>query len=159
MNSKLKRSGIVAASLVLAAATGQTGAADRRHGGMEAAMTVSLSRDAASSSSRLSPSRASLPEDRLAAYDTRTFADQALDGQIAPGRYAVQLYPIEQGGRVTEVASVLRSAAPAQSGASHAQKEGLSTANKALLPEPGNWAMIFAGLLGVCAIARRRMSV
>jgi MYXO-CTERM domain-containing protein len=26
------------------------------------------------------------------------------------------------------------------------------------LPEPGNWAMVLAGLLGVGAIARRRMS-
>ena len=159
MNSKLKRSGIVAASLVLAAATGQTGAADPRHGGMEAVMTVPYSRDAASSSSALSPSRASRPEDRLAAYDKLAFVDQALDGQVPSSRYAVQLYPIGKGGRATDVASVLRSAAPAQSGASPAQREGLSTASKALLPEPGNWAMIFAGLLGVCAIARRRMSV
>jgi len=162
MNSKLKKSGIVAASLVLAAATGQTGATDPRHGDMETVMTVPYSRDAASASSRPSPSRGSRPEDRLVAYDTLAFADQALEGRVPSIRYAVQLYPIGKDGRATDVASVLRSAAPAQSSASPAQREGLSATSatrETLLPEPGNWGMIFAGLLGVCAIARRRMSV
>lgn len=35
--------------------------------------------------------------------------------------------------------------------------EWIRTAEKSGTPEPGGWAMLMAGVLGVCAVARRRM--
>jgi hypothetical protein len=51
-----------------------------------------------------------------------------------------------------------QSAAPARSVKDLARSEEISAAGMAFLPEPGNWSMVLIGLLGVGAIARRRMS-
>jgi len=159
MNPKFQKLGTVAALLVMAA-TGQAGAADPRHDDAKPLLIVSLSRDSAASSSRLSPSRASRPEDLSPlAYDAFAFPDEALDGQVPSSRYAVQLYPIEKGSHPNGVAGSGRQfAGQAPGGKGVARSEELSATEKTLLPEPGNWSMILAGLLGVGAIARRRMS-
>lgn len=90
-------------------------------------------------------------------------AGEGLDGQPPFIQYAVRLYPIENGGGGrggSEGATRLLPITPsARTGRDVAQIEPLAAAKKVSLPEPGNWAMVLAGLLGVCAIARRRMSV
>jgi|SRR5882672_7348143 len=55
-------------------------------------------------------------------------------------------------------ASDLRVSAPVQEGQHAVRGEELSAAGKPVLPEPGNWSIALVGLLGVGAIARRRMS-
>jgi len=156
MNPKLQKLGTVAALLVMTA-TAQAGAPDPRHADTKP-LLASLSRDAASSS-RLSHSRASRPEDLAPlAYDGFVFPDEAPEGRATSSRYTVQLYPIDKGTRTNGVAGSARLfAGPAPGGKGVARSEELS-ATERTLPEPGNWSMILVGLLGVGAIARRRMS-
>jgi hypothetical protein len=81
------------------------------------------------------------------------------DGQLPLSMYAVRLYPIEQGDRLSEVAASVRPVAdPAIGGKGVARSAEISAKERTLLPEPGKWSMFLAGLLGVGAIARRRMS-
>ena len=96
------------------------------------------------------------------AYDPLALAGEGLDGQLPFSQHAVPPYPIENGGGApTGLRSPTQLAQLAPSGRlgrSPGQLEAASAARKIPLPEPGNWAMVLAGLLGVCAIARRRMS-
>lgn len=154
MNPKLQKLGTVAALLAMTA-TAQAGAPEARHGDAKP-LLVSLSRDA-SPSPRLIPSRANSPEDLAPlAYDA--FPDEAPEGQVPSSPYSAQLYPIDKGNRSNGVAGSARAFAGAAPGGSVARSEELSARGKRLLPEPGNWSMILVALLGVGAIARRRMS-
>jgi len=155
MNPKLQKLGTVAALLVMTA-TAQAGAPDPRHDDTKP-LLVSLSRDAASSS-RLSSSRASRPEDPSPLTYDFVFPDEAPEGQGLSRRYSVQLYPIDKGTRSNGVAGAARPfAVSAPGGRGVARSEELS-ATERTLPEPGSWSMILVALLGVGAIARRRMS-
>jgi hypothetical protein len=55
-------------------------------------------------------------------------------------------------------ASDLHHTASVQDGRHPVRSEEISAAGSPVLPEPGNWSMVLVGLLGVGAIARRRMS-
>jgi len=80
------------------------------------------------------------------AYGAFALAEEGSDEEIPSGTSA-RLYP------------VARTDAPARAAVSaNRESDGSPRAKKASLPEPGSWAMILAGLLGVGAIARRRMS-
>jgi hypothetical protein len=137
MNPKLGKMRAVAALLVMAATTGQPGAAHPLH--------------------KTTQPQQSRPADLAPLYDALAFADEALDVQAPSNRYSARLYPIERSGNAGgAAASVLQSAPPARSDG-FAKRDELSA--EAVLPEPGNWAMVLAGLLGVGAIARRRMPV
>jgi hypothetical protein len=153
MNPKLRKLRLIVASLVMAAATGQSGAADPRHGNTEQLLLASLTRNAASLPPQSTPSRLSAPADLLTLpSDAVAFGDEALDGRLSSRPYSVQLYPSGNGGGIDAAA------APSRIGKDVALSEGPAAAKKAVLPEPGNWATLLAGLLGVGAIARRRMS-
>ena len=123
-------------------------AADLRSGKPEAIAPVVLS---AGSRERAVPAhvrpRADAPEDLSPlAYGAFALAEEGSGEEIPSGR-SVRLYP------------VARSDARARAAASAAKETDESPrVKKASLPEPGSWAMILAGLLGVGAIARRRMS-
>jgi hypothetical protein len=152
MNVKLRKLRLIAASLVMAAATGQSGAADPRHVNTEQVLLASLTGNAASFPPQPSPSQLSRPADLLPLpYGASAFGDEALDGRLSSSPNSVQLYPTGNGAGID-------AAALSRSGKSVAVSEERAAAKKAVLPEPGNWGMLLAGLLGVGAIARRRMS-
>jgi len=112
MSPKLQKLGMIAASLVMAVATGLSVAADQP---------------------KPQPSR---PEHLLLAYGA-----------------------FEKGSRANGVtASDLAFAGPTQGDKRLERSEELSAPGKTVLPEPGNWSILLVGLLGVGAIARRRMS-
>ena len=94
--------------------------------------------------------------------DPLALAGEGLDEQLPFSQYAVRPYPVENGGgaltRPLPTSKLLGFAPSDRTGRSPARIEALSTGKKVPLPEPGNWAMLLAGFLGVCAIARRRMS-
>jgi hypothetical protein len=92
--------------------------------------------------------------------DSLALDDNALDGELGVPRdgYAVRLYPIGNGGGFG-AATPIRGSAPSGHARRDAQDDPPSAAKEILIPEPGNWAMVLAGLLGVIAIARRRMSL
>jgi hypothetical protein len=93
--------------------------------------------------------------------DPLALAGEGLDEQLPFSQYAVRPYPVENGGgaliRPLPTTQLLQFAPSDRVGRGPARIE-LSAWKKVLLPEPGNWAMLLAGFLGVCAIARRRMS-
>jgi hypothetical protein len=94
--------------------------------------------------------------------DPLVLAGEGLEEQLPFSQYAVRPYPIENGGgaltRSWPTTELLQFAASDRIGRRAPSIDPLSAAQKVPLPEPGNWAMLLAGLLGVCAIARRRMS-
>ena len=86
-------------------------------------------------------------------------AGSSLGGE--PGLVAVHATPASAGVSLASAGVAMGTA----DGAAGERKAGLgesdsqSSASGTGIPEPGNWAIIVAGLLGVCAIARRRMSI
>jgi len=86
------------------------------------------------------------------AYGAFALIDEGSDENFPRGNHAVHLYPVGGG------APARAEAAAAQTSAAKEDGQSARRVNKASLPEPGSWAMILAGLLGVGAIARRRMS-
>ena len=80
------------------------------------------------------------------AYGALALAEGGNDEDLPSGRSA-RLYRVAHGD------SPVRAAASAAKASDES-----SPVKKMSLPEPGSWAMILAGLLGVGAIARRRMS-
>lgn len=158
MSWRLKKLGVLTASLVLGTATGQIAGAEVRHVSTERFLPVSFSGHAAAQ--RPSPRLSGPVGVSPSAYDAFAFAEQRLDEQAPSQQYSVRLYPIEDGGRSAgsaEGAPVLRSAPLSRGDGSAAQGERLAAAKKTSLPEPNDWAVLLAGLLGVGAIARRRM--
>ena len=95
---------------------------------------------------------------RFAGHDREAFSplaltEERLDEEAAFERNAVRLYPIGNGDATRE-----GSGTPSSTRAGKDIVRDAPRAKRAALPEPGNWAMILAGLLSVGAIARRRMS-
>jgi hypothetical protein len=158
MNDKpYKRLGMLAASLLLATAGAQADTADARFGKAEMikpAAVVTVARDNALRS-RVARRAGGPDAFSPLAYDALAFSEEGLAGEARSGRNAVRLYPIGVGDATGEIAAS-GSAAPGRAGKDIVQS--VPQAKKAVLPEPGRWAMILAGLLGVGAIARRRMS-
>src|SRR5690349_2491959 len=92
--------------------------------------------------------------------DSFALDGNALDGELGVPRsgYAVRLYPIGNEGGGFGAAAPIRESTPS-SRARRDADDPPSAAKEIIIPEPGNWAMLLAGLLGVIAIARRRMSL
>jgi|SRR5690242_3084463 len=97
----------------------------------------------------------------LLGSDALALDDNALDGELGVprSRYAIRLYPIGNGSGSFGAAAPVRESTPSVRARRNAQDGQPSAAKAILIPEPGNWAMVLAGLLGVIAIARRRMSL
>jgi hypothetical protein len=87
------------------------------------------------------------------AYSAFALIEAGPDEYFPQGNHTVHLYPVGGGDAPARAA-----AAAAQAPAAKEDGERARRVYKASLPEPGSWAMILAGLLGVGAIARRRMS-
>ena len=85
------------------------------------------------------------------AYGAFALIGEGSDENFPQGDRTVHLYPVGGGDAPSRPAA-------AQASAAKEDGERARRVKKASLPEPGNWAMILAGLLGVGAIARRRMS-
>ena len=93
--------------------------------------------------------------------DALALDDNALEGELGSPRsgYAIRLYPIGNIGGGFAGAAPIGESTPSVRARRNAQGDPPSAAKEILVPEPGNWAMVLAGLLGVIAIARRRMSL
>jgi hypothetical protein len=160
MKAKIQKLGVLAVALLLGTGTAQPGAADSPQGDTGLLVVASLSDRSAS---RVSPEEFGAHGDfSLPAYDAFAFAGQALDAEASYGRYFTRMVPLESGGgepRASRVAA--QGGAPAvqvRVGGGSERGGRVFASQQPSLPEPGNWAMVLAGLLGVGAIARRRMS-
>jgi PEP-CTERM motif-containing protein len=157
MTTKFMKTGMLAVALALASASGQAGPAESPQGGP--LLVASLAERPASL--RVSPDFGARADFSPPAYDVFAFAGEAFDAEAAFGRYFSRVFPLESGGgepRGSRPAQVRESALPSRLGRNAARGDRVLAAEEPSLPEPGSWAMLLAGLLGVGAIARRRMS-
>jgi MYXO-CTERM domain-containing protein len=157
MTTKLMKLGVLAAALALASTSGQAGPADSAQAGPF--LVASLAERPASL--RVSPDFGERADFSPPAYDAFAFAGEALDAEAAFGRYFSRLFPLESGGagpRGSSPVQVRESALPARLVRNADRGSRVLVAEEPSLPEPRSWAMLLAGLLGVGAIARRRMS-
>jgi hypothetical protein len=129
---------MLSAALVLANA--HANAADTRFGKAEAAAPVTIERVSHERELRAHVAPQSGDAESRLAYDALAQAEDGLDTPARSGGSVVRLYPVASGA------------------ASSARAAESAPAKGTKLPEPGSWAMILAGMLGVGAIARRRMS-
>lgn len=144
---------VLVASMVLASTLAHAGAADLRFGRPEIAPVAAATVPRGGSfRAPLAPQLAG-PEDSPLAYDRFVLAEEGFDGPAHFTQDAVHLYPI---GR-SEGTGGGAAAAPSVDAAKDVAQRAPGT-KKTGLPRPGSWAMILAGLLGVAAMARRRMS-
>jgi hypothetical protein len=144
---------VLFASMVLASAHAHAGAADLRFGKPDIApVAVAAGPHGGSSRIPLALQLAGL-EDSPLAYESFVLAEEGFDGPAHFTQDIVHLYPIGTsegaGGGATVAPSVVTAKDVAQ------RAPGTTRTG---LPQPGSWAMILAGLLGVAAMARRRMS-
>jgi hypothetical protein len=159
MKAKIRKLGVLGAALILGAGTAQAGAADSRVGNTEPLVVASLSHRPASQ--RVSPEFDARADFSPPAYDAFALADRALDPEAGFGPYFTRM-PLESGGGEPRASSgAAQGGAPAvqvRVGGGSERGGQVFASQRPSLPEPGNWAMVLAGLLGVGAIARRRMS-
>lgn len=150
---------ILAVLPIFALASVHAVAADLRLGGPEAIVPVSVTTGARDkplhARAKLRESYSEDYSEELAplAYGAFAPAGEGADEDIATMGRSVRLYPIESSGAPARAAEHAAPASAAKDSEASAQRPG-----KAPPPEPGRWAMILAGLLGVGAIARRRIS-
>jgi hypothetical protein len=139
--------------MVLASAHAHAGAAALRFGKAEVAPVAVAAVPRGGSFGTPLALQLAGPEDSPLAYDRFVLAEEGFDGPAHYTQDAVHLYPI---GR-SEGAGGGAAAAPSAVTAKDVAQRAPGT-RKAGLPQPGSWAMILAGVLGVGAMARRRMS-
>ena len=140
---------LLAALPILAGA--QTVAPDHRFGKSEQLAMIAARADSSARPVRGHARSVAAEESARLAYGAFALAEEGTDGDDPLSRN-VRLYSIPGDATAGGAASAARASAAKES------VESARRVKNASLPEPGSWAMVLAGLLGVGAIARRRMS-
>jgi len=145
---------LLAASPMLAGS--QAVAADLRFGKAEPIAPVAAAMDSREKPvhARARSKDAASDERSPLAYGAFALIGEASDENFPESNHTVHLYPVVGDAQARAAAAATQASAAKENG----DGESARRVKKASLPEPGSWAMILAGLLGVGAIARRRMS-